>query len=74
MGLHVFYPEWQGSGRVLSSSFREVTLKIYGTSEQITFPCQVSVQVRAPLASQRPAVKLPLFFTRGALLNGILYF
>lgn len=45
MGLHVFYPEWQGSGRVLSSSFREVTLKIYGKSEQITFPCQVCTKV-----------------------------
>jgi len=45
MGLHVFYPEWQGSGRIFSHSFKTVTMKLYGTEEKITFPCQTCTKV-----------------------------
>mmetsp|Transcript_84482 Transcript_84482/g.182061 ORF Transcript_84482/g.182061 Transcript_84482/m.182061 type:complete len:716 (-) Transcript_84482:161-2308(-) len=46
MGLHVFYPEMQGAGRIFSQSFREVKLKIFGTEEQITFPVQTCTKVK----------------------------
>mmetsp|Transcript_73236 Transcript_73236/g.160290 ORF Transcript_73236/g.160290 Transcript_73236/m.160290 type:complete len:729 (-) Transcript_73236:6-2192(-) len=56
-GLHVFNPEWQGSekgghgpnnsakGKRYSGTFRETTLKILGSDEQITFPVQICTKV-----------------------------
>jgi len=55
MGLHVFYPEYQGDGRILSPSFKDVTLKILGSDETLMIPCQVCTQVgdvRQALATQ----------------------
>lgn len=42
IGLHVFNPEWSGYH---SSSFTECTMKIYGTNEQMTIPCQTCTKV-----------------------------
>lgn len=48
MGLHVFNPEWQANktgGRMFSTSFREVTLKLFGKSDTLTFTVQTCTKV-----------------------------
>merc|ERR1740138_747936 len=48
MGLHLFDSEIAGAsrGRILSTSFRDVTLKIFRSDEQMTIPVQVCTTVR----------------------------
>eukprot|EP00408_Alexandrium_pacificum_P066504 CAMPEP_0171177332 /NCGR_PEP_ID=MMETSP0790-20130122/12186_1 /TAXON_ID=2925 /ORGANISM="Alexandrium catenella, Strain OF101" /LENGTH=690 /DNA_ID=CAMNT_0011642229 /DNA_START=1 /DNA_END=2073 /DNA_ORIENTATION=- len=46
MGLHVFNPEWQGPGKSLSASWRQTSLKIFGTGETVSFPVQTCTKVR----------------------------
>lgn len=50
MGLHVFNPGWQREtpylGRQYSASFRDITLKILGSSETLTFPVQTCTTVK----------------------------
>jgi hypothetical protein len=47
MGLHIFQPEWEGhgKGRIYSTSYREITLKIFGSGETLTFPVQTCTRV-----------------------------
>jgi hypothetical protein len=47
MGLHVFNDEWAGhsKGRIYSTSFKEITMKIFGSNETLTFPVQTCTRV-----------------------------
>merc|ERR1719282_13368 len=48
MGLHVFSTDWQPSikGRILSPSFKECTLRVFGKDDMIRFPVQICTKVQ----------------------------
>ncbi|CAE7327624.1 SLP2 [Symbiodinium natans] len=52
MGMHVFHPDWQNvrpgtmpQGRQFSTTFRMITLKVFGREEEIMLPVQTCTKV-----------------------------